>query len=371
MSRANRGELYAGLISGTSVDGVDAALVEFGDRQANVVACHAEPYATELRDALLDAIANPDSVGLDVLGGMDAAVGQAFRDAALALFDKAGVTNNTIRAIGSHGQTVRHRPGATPPFTLQIGDPNLIAAGTSVTVVADFRRRDLASGGEGAPLAPAFHHWLFRQSADAVLNLGGIANVTLLAEAPEDVIGFDTGPANTLLDAHVRRERGLPYDENGEWAASGTIDDALLEALLADPYFAAAAPKSTGFEHFNLAWLDAKIGERRIPTADVQATLVALSARTAADAIRRAVNGNIRVVACGGGVHNPELMRALRQALGSASLETTDALGLAPDWVEAAAFAWLAKQALAGRPGNLPSVTGARDYVVLGGIYRS
>jgi anhydro-N-acetylmuramic acid kinase len=285
------------------------------------------------------------------------------------------VDKSRIRAIGSHGQTIRHRPRATRPFTMQIGDPNLIAAGTELTTVADFRRRDLALGGEGAPLAAAFHKWLWldRRENRVVLNIGGIANITILPAASDAVSGFDTGPGNTLLDAWIDSRRNESFDDGGAWADSGRAIPALLELLLADPYFASQPPKSTGFEYFNLRWLEDAMS--RLPQADrprpedIQATLVLVTARSVADAVRRHAPSTHRVLVCGGGVHNDSLMRRLQEELGAIRIESTAHVGLDPDWVEAATFAWLAQRCLNRQPGNLPTVTGAAGFAVLGGIY--
>lgn len=232
------GDLYIGLISGTSMDGIDAALVAFGDRQCDVVATRSHEYPDDLRKRLKRAILAPDDVGIDELGSLDHAVGATFSDAAAALLSQAGAAAEQVTAIGCHGQTVRHLPQAQPPFTLQIGDPNLIAAGTGITTVADFRRADVAAGGEGAPLTPAFHQWLFgnAHSDRVVLNIGGIANITVLRKDDSPVIGFDTGPGNTLLDAWVRETNGKPFDENGDFAAQGSVDSELLDKLTGDPY---------------------------------------------------------------------------------------------------------------------------------------
>ena len=351
------------------MDGIDAALVEISADAASIVACHSHPYPPTVTRALRDAIAKPDIVGADQLGQLDRSVGEAFGEAARDLLKSAGVAAKQVVAIGSHGQTIRHRPDSEPAFTLQIGDPATVAAITGVTVVADFRRADIARGGQGAPLAPAFHHWLFADTADAVLNLGGIANVTLLAADPEEVLGFDTGPANTLLDAWCQRHQGKAFDRDGRWAATGQADGALLSKLLEDRYFALAGPKSTGFEYFNLNWLDTMLTEFDASPVDVQATLIELSARSIALGLRQAGRPVARLLACGGGVHNATLMRAISTALEPSQVMTTASQGIDPDWVEAAAFAWLARQTLKGLPGNLPSVTGADARAVLGSIH--
>jgi anhydro-N-acetylmuramic acid kinase len=360
--------LYLGLISGTSADGIDAALVRFEPR-LEVVASSTTPYPEALRARLLALATRNAAIALDDYGALDVAVGRCFAEAALTLLRESGVDPKRVEAIGSHGQTVRHRPIGENPFTLQIGDAAVIAEVTQIPTVADFRRADVAAGGQGAPLLPALHAALFasRGASRVILNLGGIANITLLAPG-RDVIGFDTGPANCLLDAWALFHLGKPRDEGGAWARSGRVDGALLDALLSDPYFAAAPPKSTGREHFNLDWLEARLGDNIAP-ADVQATLVSLSALSIADAIRANARDVREVFACGGGVHNPVLMDALRERLAPASLQSTSELGLDPDYVEAAGFAWLARARLMGVPGNLPAVTGARGPRVLGALH--
>lgn len=360
--------LYLGLISGTSADGIDAALVRF-EPEVDVLATATSAYPVELRDAVLALTRADAAVPLDALGRLDVALGHCFADAALGLLQHANFAAHDIRAIGSHGQTVRHRPDGALPFTLQLGDPSVIAERTGITTIADFRRADVAAGGQGAPLAPAFHAAALAR-ADAtrvVLNLGGIANVTVLAP-DRPVLGFDTGPANCLLDAWAGRHLGISRDENGDWARSGHVDSDLLARWLADPYFALAPPKSSGREYFNLDWLDA-LGHAGIAPEDVQASLLALSSRSIADAIGAHAGGTRDVVACGGGVHNAALMAGLARDIAPITMRTTADLGLDPDYIEAVAFAWLARERLAGRPGNLPSVTGARGPRLLGAIH--
>ncbi len=358
--------LYLGLISGTSADGIDAALVRV-EPHIEVLAAHTHALPDERRARLLALACSEATVKLDDFGHLDAAIGACFADAALALLRDAGVEASAVAALGSHGQTVCHRPDGPYPFSLQIGDPNVIAERTGIVTIADFRRADLATGGQGAPLLPALHAAALADPATprAILNLGGIANVSLLIPG-QPVLGFDTGPANCLMDAWSLRQRGTPRDEGGAWARSGRSNTALLEYLLGDPYFSTPPPKSTGREVFNLDWLDARLPQGLAP-ADVQATLLQLTARSVADALR---SHEIReLYACGGGVHNDALMDALRLALPKVKVDTTAALGLDPDFVEAVGFAWLARARLQGLPGNLPSVTGARGPRVLGGIY--
>ena len=362
-----RAPLYLGLISGTSADGIDAALVRFAPR-LQLVAAQTFAYPDALRERVLALARANVRVALADYGQLDTAIGECFADAALGLLRAAGVAPAAVAALGSHGQTVCHGPGGHHPFTLQIGDPNVIAERTGITTVADFRRADVAAGGQGAPLLPALHAAVFADAAvpRAILNLGGIANLTLLVPG-RPVLGFDTGPANCLLDAWSQRQRGTVRDDGGTWAASGRVDDDLLQALLADPYFALPSPKSTGRECFNLDWLDARLPSGCAP-ADVQATLLRLTVRSIADALAR--QPRVReLYACGGGTHNPVLMAALGAALPDVRVDTTAALGLDPDFVEAAGFAWLARARLENLPGNLPAVTGARGPRVLGALY--
>ena len=360
--------LYLGLISGTSADGIDVALVRFGS-QPEVVTARTFAYPEALRAGVVALARNAAAITLDAYGHLDAAIGACFADAALALLRDARVDAREVAALGSHGQTVCHRPNGPHPFTLQIGDPNVIAERTGVVTVADFRRADLAAGGQGAPLLPALHVAMLADVATprAILNLGGIANVTLLVPG-QPVLGFDTGPAKCLLDAWALRHRGTPRDEGGAWASGGRTDAALLQRLIGDPYFALPPPKSTGREHFNLDWLHPQL-PAGVADADVQATLLQLSARSVAESLRTHAPGVREVYACGGGVHNGALMDALCGELPDAKVDTTAALGLDPDFVEAVGFAWLARARLEHAPGNLPSVTGARGPRVLGGIY--
>jgi len=359
-------ELYIGLLSGTSIDGIDAALVEFEGPALRLRAASITPFDPSLREQLLEfAAGRYRGDPIDDLGRLDRAVGLAFATAALALLERAGLSPREVRAIGSHGQTVRHRP---PGFTLQIGDPNTIAAMTGMPVVGDLRRKDVALGGQGAPLVPAFHAAAFAAPDEhrAVVNIGGIANLTALAPGGR-VEGSDIGPGNALLDAWCQRHTGARHDERGAWGATGTFDDRLLGDMRDEPFFRQAPPKSTGRELFSLDWLERKLGDRALAPTDVQATLVELTATTIADAVRRA--GAARVYLCGGGAHNLELRRRIEALLPGAPVATTAELGIDVDNVEAAAFAWLAREALAGRPGNLPQVTGASRPALLGGLW--
>ncbi len=367
--------LYLGLISGTSADGIDAALVRFDDDGAcRLHAGLTYPWPERLRGRLVEIGQGARVDSLDEIATLDVEVAERFAQAAMHLLSEAGVAPSEVVAIGSHGQTVRHRPAGAAhdgrhPFTWQVGDPHVIAERTGIATVADFRRRDVAAGGHGAPLLPALHNALLRSDAEdrAVLNLGGIANLTLLPTTGE-VRGFDTGPANCLMDAWCLRHTGQAHDAGGALAASGQVDAALLQRLLDDAWFAAPPPKSTGREQFHLDWVDARLGggER---LEDVQATLLELSARTVAEALLSHQPTTRRVLACGGGVHNPRLLERLAAHLPDARVESTAAHGLDPDLVEAMGFAWLARQTLAGLAGNLPSVSGARGPRVLGVVH--
>lgn len=362
-------------MSGTSVDGIDSALVRCAADKIELVATHLHPIPAGVR-ASIESISHPGDNEIERLGPLDRELGRLFAAAALALVDKAAVDPGMIRAVGSHGQTVRHRPPsdnrqAAGSFTLQLADPNTIAELTGITTVADFRRRDIAAGGEGAPLAPAFHAAAFAQPGvnRAIVNIGGIANVTLL-EGPELRMGFDTGPGNTLLDGWVRRHRQQAYDAGGLWASGGVVARDLLQDLLEHPYFLRSGPRSSGKEAFNLAWLDQHLqAHRGLAAVDVQATLAELTAMS----IARAIGANTPAVSelyiCGGGAHNTHLMARLGQMMTGVRVDTTAALGVDPDWVEAMTFAWLAQRALAGLAGNAPVVTGAEGERVLGGIY--
>jgi anhydro-N-acetylmuramic acid kinase len=363
-------QLFLGMISGTSMDAIDAALVDFDVAPLRIVATSATAFDATLKSRISALIESADSVALDEVGQIDVEVGHAFAHAALALLQGAGVTAKQVTAIGSHGQTLRHRPDLPAPFTWQIGDPNALAELTGISVVADFRRRDVAAGGQGAPLLPVFHDQVFRSNSEdrVIANLGGIANITILKRGAE-VTGFDTGPANRLLDAWISQHHGKDFDANGAWAASGRIDEALLQDLLSEPYLALPPPKSTGRELFNLPWLRNKLGLKTREAHDVQATLQQYTAITLASAMRRYAPGAALYV-CGGGAHNAALLAAVAALTAPSPVAVTDKLGLDPDFVEAAAFAWFAKRTLEGLPSSAGSVTGAKGARILGGLYR-
>lgn len=365
-------DYYIGLMSGTSMDGIDAVIARFTDSGVDIAASHSQPYPNDLKNALLTAIREPLTVELDPSGELHRQVGVCFRDAALTVIKSSGIEREMIRAIGSHGQTLRHQPSADEPFSLQIGDADIIANGTGITTVANFREADILAGGQGAPLVPPFHEWLFHSTTSdtVVINIGGISNVTILPATVSPVLGFDTGPGNGLMDVWTRRNLDTEFDSGGRWAASGAVVGELLRAMLNDPYFQLEPPKSTGFEYFNLKWL-MRFDVDQFDPADVQATLCELTAASIAAAINERTAATEQTFVCGGGAHNTELMRRLRKKLPYSSFANTSDADLAPEWVEAAAFAWLAMRTINGKTGNLPSVTGAKHKVVLGDIHLS
>ncbi|MGH8383863.1 anhydro-N-acetylmuramic acid kinase [Pseudomonas sp.] len=359
--------LYLGVMSGTSLDGLDIALIE-QKQHTRLLATHYIPMPASLRQDLLDLCAS----GTDEIARAALAEAQWVRLAAQGiehLLVAQGLKPADICAIGSHGQTIRHEPARG--FTVQIGNPALLAELSGICVVGDFRRRDVAAGGQGAPLVPAFHEALFEHQGQrlAVLNVGGFSNLSLI-EQDKPVSGFDCGPGNVLLDAWIHQKQGRSYDGNGAWAASGKVNPGLLASLLSDPFFAGTGPKSTGREVFNLPWLMHHLATQpAIADADVQATLLELTAHSIVSSLQTAQEGTQALLVCGGGAHNGALMSRLAALLPRARVSSTAAHGIDPDWVEAMAFAWLAHCCLQGIPGNRPSVTGARGLRVLGAIY--
>lgn len=365
-------DLYIGLMSGTSLDGIDAALIDFSQKPIRLLHHHSHNIPPGLRNKLLQLALNESGISLDLLGTTDVELGELFADAVNTLLTQSGHTAKDIHAIGSHGQTIRHQPIGPHPFTLQIGDPSRIAYKTGITTVADFRRKDMAAGGQGAPLVPAFHNTLFRKVGEhrVILNIGGIANITALPGDAHPCFGFDTGPGNILMDAWIHLHQQKNFDRDGEWAASADVDPHLVKQLMHDAFIHQPPPKSTGREHYHLTWLNEQLTQLPpINAASVQASLCLFTAQSIQHAIKRFVPETQRVIVCGGGVHNRQLMRHLNELLQPVIVETTDQYGLHPDWVEAAAFAWLAKQTLENKPGNLTAVTGAAREVILGGIY--
>ena len=366
-------ELYIGLMSGTSLNGVDAVLLEFSNGKIRLIRTHSEPFPADLY-AALQALITSQQTSLSQLGTIDHQLAVIYSQAVKNLLHTAKTTASQIQAIGCHGQTIYHQPEGVHRNSLQLGDPNYIAETTGITVVADLRRRDMAAGGQGAPMVPAFHAATFR-SAEAdrvILNIGGIANITILPRASDaPITGFDTGPGNTLLDQWIRRQRGIAFDQNGEWSAAGSVLGEVLERLLADAYFAKVAPKSTGREHFNLAWLEQHVAIAQYKSQDIQATLLELTCQSISSAITTYAKNATEVFVCGGGAHNLHMLQRLSQLLEPVTVATTAVLGVQPDWVEAAAFAWLARQTMHQQAGNLMSVTGAKRPVILGGIYQA
>lgn len=364
-----------GVMTGTSVDGLDIALVDIG-ATVDIVAAETVPLPESLAGALR-SLASPGDNEVVRQGTADALLGDAVGTSVLACLKRWQVQPGDIRAIGSHGQTIRHHPQATPAFTVQIGDPNRIAEITGIDTVADFRRRDTAAGGEGAPLAPLFHEALFRdpERNRVVLNIGGIANATILPAvrrppaAGETLLGFDTGPGNALLDAWMRHCTGAPFDTNGEFAASGKVDQRLLAQLQKDAFPARPPPKSTGKETYHLGFVDAARRGLKLAAEDVQATLAEFTAWSVGDAVAHWGGSAEEAIVCGGGRRNAYLMRRLAAHLPSCTLQMTDDLGVDGDALEAAAFAWFAYRTVNREPSNAPSVTGARGARVLGGIY--
>ncbi|TFH85738.1 anhydro-N-acetylmuramic acid kinase [Billgrantia azerbaijanica] len=371
---------FIGLMSGTSLDGIDAALVEIDAAGSpRLLASHAEPLTDALRAALWQ-LCHAKQVAFRELAAAEDAFCRLQADAVSQLLAASDLPRERIAAIGSHGQTIEHAPAGHdggPAYTLQLDNPSLLAELTGCPVVGDLRRRDLAAGGQAAPLAPAFHEALFRSDGAwrLVLNLGGFANLTLLPPAGSTTlpVGFDTGPANVLLDAWHARHRTGRYDTDGAWAASGSVDAALLERLLADPFFHLPPPRSTGREHFHLAWLEGHLTGAE-PPANVQATLAELTAESVALGVGMArerldAPPAAALIPCGGGAHNRDLLARLARHLPETPLVPSDDWGWPADWLEAGAFAWLAWRRLEGLPGNLPSVTGAAGPRVLGGLY--
>jgi len=371
---ARSGRAYIGVMSGTSADGIDACLAAFTGGRPRLLGVYHQPYPDALRAAVLDAI--DGRIELAQAARLDARLAETYADAVEGLLAQTERARASVRAIGCHGQTVWHGPGDRPhPTTVQLGDPHRLAVRTGIDVVADLRRADLADGGQGAPLTPGFHAYAFADMARprAVVNIGGIANITVIGAAGRWVRGFDTGPGNALMDGWAQAQGPGPFDAGGRWAASGRVVTWLLAALLADPYFARPPPKSTGRERFNQAWLERALAASTAPLdpADVQATLAELTARSIADALAANTPAEAVVYVCGGGARNDHLLQRLRDLLGTRDVASTRALGIAPEHVEALAFAWLAQRRVRGLPGNRPEVTGARRPLVLGSLIQA
>jgi anhydro-N-acetylmuramic acid kinase len=362
-------------MSGTSADSIDAVLADLSGRQHRLLAtlsCEIDDLKNDIHE-----LATPGFNEISRMGQLDRELGVRFANAVNTLLHREGIDSSQVIAVGSHGQTIRHLPpgdGDMHPFTLQIGDPNTIAQMTGITTVADFRRRDIALGGQGAPLTPLFHRAAFEKpgTTRAIINIGGIANITLLyGDGVSSPLGYDTGPGNGLMDSWILQHLGKAYDDNGQWASEGRVIQPLLEQLLKTPYLHKKAPKSTGRELFNPEWLSQQRASFRHSTdpADMQATLLEFTAQTIIASIKKSHRPIAEVYLCGGGAYNGALISRISALLGPTQVRTTEALGILPGWVEAMAFAWLAQQTLAGKPGNEPTVTGASTASVLGAIH--
>ena len=365
--------LYIGLMSGTSMDAIDAVLMDFSESDSHVVAHFSQAIQNDLKYEINRAISKrtwPQDIE-----ELEQKFSQASADAVHHLLNKASVQASQVAAIGSHGQTVFHNPSGVPPISIQIGSARQIASKTRIQTVGNFRQADIDAGGQGAPLACGYHEILFRTIEEnrAIINLGGIANITTLpADPASDITGFDTGPANTLSDAWTRKFQGLEFDHNGIWAQAGTVSQGLLNLMLSDPYFRQQPPKSTGREKFNLFWLESMLDQYKIPVEekDVQATLVELTAQSIARAVKAHAAHTSRILLCGGGSYNAHLVSRIKHAVCDIHVECTGTYGVSEKWMEAMAFAWLARRTLEGKPGNVPSVTGATRKVVLGNLYK-
>lgn len=364
-------ELFIGMLSGTSRDGVDAVLVNFNREKMEILHAACTPYPTAIKTSLDQLIETGAPPAKDIASLLDESLGRFFARVAQNLLRDTGMETRDIRAIGSHGQTVWHAPGGENPVTIQLGKPELIAKGTSTVVVADFRSADLQAGGQGAPLAPLLHQRLFQSKKEnrAVLNLGGIANLTLLP-ASGGVSGFDCGPGNCLMDMWTQRHLQKDYDDNGSWASKGSVDTDLLEHLLDDPYLRLPPPKSTGLEYFNIHWLDNKLAGTDTEPADVQSTLAEFTAISIADCLRDSAEPD-RLLVCGGGAHNRYLMRRIAATLPDVIVESTKRYGVDPDWVEGLLFAWLARERLNNVEQDTAAITGANHPVLLGTIHQA
>lgn len=359
-------ELFIGLMSGTSVDGIDAALVAFESSSSlRVVDTEFTPFPAALRAEINNAALNNAALFKNEDSPLHTKLADYYADASLSLIKKAGISKNKIRAIANHGQTVRHEPNAERPFSLQLGDGQRIANITDIQAITQFRQADIALGGQGAPLMPAFHNAVFGSSHDTfVLNLGGIANISQLST---EIIGFDTGPGNCLLDQWIEKHQGERFDKNGAWAKSGMVIDEVLSLLMQDSYLHQSHPKSTGTDHYNLDWLEATVTNlEQYSPSDIQATLLTFTVKTISHALQQLEAMSGRLFVCGGGAQNQALMSELKAILPDYSVAQTDDLGVPCDWVEAVGFAWLGYCFEHGIPSNLPSVTGASRKVVLG-----
>jgi len=362
-------ETFIGLMSGTSIDAIDAAAVTIdNNNNIDVVATHTHPIPDEIKHSIA-SLCQPGENEIMRMGKLDCELGDLFADATLELLRLSNIGAPQVTAIGSHGQTIRHSPNGEHPFTLQIANPARISECTNITTVADFRRSDMAAGGQGAPLVPAFHHAVFfdEEINRVILNIGGMANISIL-EKNEEISGFDTGPGNILLNEWIQQQQKLPYDNNGEWSKSNSTNTTLIEQMLDDPYFPQSPPKSTGREYFNLNWVKGFLADTNDTPGNIQSTLCELTARSISDAVRQYAKNCQQILVCGGGAHNKDLMSRLQKHCDT-DICSTAKYGLDPDYVEAAAFAWFARQTLHGEPSNAPAVTGAKHPVLLGAIY--
>ena len=372
-------ELFIGLMSGTSLDGVDVALVKLNsdNPQLHVLHTYFLPYPSSLRSQII-LLQHPLDNELEITALISNQLAYLYAKAVNQLLQISNIGANEIIAIGCHGQTIRHQPGFKDGigFSLQIGNAALLSELTNITVVSDFRSRDIAAGGQGAPLVPAFHQALFSSNCmnRAIINIGGIANITYLertgTKGNSKMLGFDSGPGNMLLDGWIKLHKNLNYDNKGDWASSGNLIKVLLSEMLMDPYFFLKPPKSTGRDLFNMKWLEKFLLNKNYRSEDVARTLVALTAKSIVNMLSEYCAGVEEVYICGGGAHNTLLIDCIQTSLSNIKIEKTDVLGIEVDWVEAIAFAWLANQCLKSRTSNLPEVTGAKGARILGAIYR-
>lgn len=367
---------FIGLMSGTSLDGVDTVICSIkSSHEFSLLDAETYPIPNKLKQHLLTLSQERHSDELDRYAELDVQVGRLFAHCCQSLLKKNNIDPECISAIGSHGQTLRHYPDSQYPTTLQIGDPNIIAQNTGITTIADFRRRDMAAGGQGAPLVPPFHQALFSPKTQntnrVILNIGGIANITFLPAVADSVLGYDTGPGNGLMDDWCVRHYNCAYDQSGKLASQGNIDNVFLEILLKDPFFSQKNPKSTGREYFSYQWIEEQLHKYQgtIEKTNVLATLLELTCLSITNEIKMLAPHVNEVLVCGGGVQNEQLMKRLQEQLPESIVTSTEKFGLHPDWVEASAFAWLAHQTLNGLTSNLPSVTGARKKVILGAVW--
>jgi anhydro-N-acetylmuramic acid kinase len=368
--------MYIAVLSGTSLDAVDVIAVNFHANTPEIIATHTSPIPTDIKQSCL-VISETGMCNIDALGQLDCKIGQLFAQAILSLLKKNNLNSQLVKAIGSHGINVRHRPDLKPPFSMQIGDPNIISEATKIPTIADFRRRDVAAGGQGAPLAPLFHQNIFRNSKEdrVIVNIGGISNATFLpAISTQPVIGFDLGPGNCLMDAWCQKHFNQAFDRNGDIAQTGQVIKPLLDTLLDDQYYRLPYPKSTGREYFNLSWLEQKLhivkqqlANLKLSKQNILRTLLELTATNITLNIH-AIMPNATVYICGGGAKNNLLLDTLSSKL-KHHVTTTTILGIHPDWVEAALFAWLAKCNVEGIALNLTNITGGNPHFPLGARY--